>query len=198
MSNPVSEVGALPAAPPTYRGTAPKQVRPPVWPTVIGVISIILGVGGILSGIWAILMFNVFGQFMGTMPGGQTMTHDYGKLMLFTSVVAVLIAGLLLCAGIALVRRRRVAVPLHITWAIIKIVYAIGASIVGHFVQQVQLDAMNNDPQFAGAGTRAVGLGLGWFSVIGIIIGIAWYSVYPVFILIWFGAKRTSARERLK
>jgi len=46
---------AVPIAPPTQAGALAVGAGPPAWPKVMGVISIVLGAGGVLLGIWSVV-----------------------------------------------------------------------------------------------------------------------------------------------
>lgn len=179
-----------PAAPPTQRGTAPRHQRPPMWPTVIGTISIILGASGVLMSLWAIVMMVLLSGPGASLPGAAV-TPRIVWLTSISGVLGALVAGVLLVAGVQTCRRRTLGRPAHLTWAMLKIVYAIIAAVLGHFAQQEQLASLAGNPT---AGGPNPALASGMMSAMlwaQLLFTALWYSAYPVFILIWFNTRNT-------
>ncbi len=177
--------------PPTGPGS-PVQKRS-AWPVVIGVIAIVLGGFGVLlhSGS-GLVSCQVNGPYSGT---GQEMvnaaqaaaTEQFGPWNLLSALGSLALAGLLLAAGIGMVRRRPWCGKASLAWSILKIVYSIPATVLAFIVNSAQIDAMqqaSTEAGNSGAGgffALAQGLGVG---VIG--CGLLWAWVFPVFVLIWF------------
>jgi hypothetical protein len=176
-----------PAAPPTQRGTAPRHKRPPMWPTVIGTISIILGASAVLVGVFGALTTALV-QGVPARVGGIT-----PRVVMLTTINAglgALVALVLIAAGIQTCRRRANGRALHITWAVLKIVYAVVASILGYLTQREQFAAMAAADTSAGSPgmyqAYAVGGSIFW---VQLVLGVLWYAAYPIFILIWFNTR---------
>jgi hypothetical protein len=180
----------------------PTQPRPwatpenrPVWPTVIGIIGIVVGGLGLMGGLWgAIAPF--FLKFMASyVPETERATLDVAQRWrgwtIPLSLVSGAVAVALLLAGIALLRRRARARQMCLTWAVAKMLLVLFSTVVGYRIAQqtVELTAQQSTSapgmtpvvarQFAEVGTM-VGLGF----------GLVWGWALPVFLLIWFGRGR--------
>lgn len=176
------------------------------WPTTIGVISIVLGSGAFLIGIWGFftprfmeMMADQFPQNQGvTVSAGQGGTttrivttwptiatspsamQDWSNWIFIRSALTVVIALILLVAGINLVKRRARAIKLCRIWSVLKMVFAVVGSLVGVAMQQEQFRQMSQQ-NFPGGGNFYAAIG-----IFVVAIGILWGCAYPVFLLIWF------------
>ena len=105
-----------PATPPRQPGEiggARQQAR---WPKIIGIISIVFGVGGCLGGVWGFLT-PMFMEAMATrVPASQagvfSNVQSFGSWIVINSALTLVIGLALLIVGIALVRRRRYGINL--------------------------------------------------------------------------------------
>ncbi len=191
------------ATPPTRAGTVPASTLPSTWPTILGVISIIFGLGaavmyGLCGPIMTLFMPMMAESFQG-IPGGeasaaQMSALDDLKWLIIGMNLMLGIAGvLLLIAGTGILRRRAWCMRLVIIWAIGKIILSIPNGFISHHINKVQMDAMREASAQTGGQNAppAVLFGLvDSLSVIGIIVGIAWAIALPVFMLFWFGRRK--------
>lgn len=164
-----------PPTPPLESPTGPGE-RKPAWPIVIGIISIALaGLG---------LVMNLSGLITGGVPSTQqgvqmSWPEWFTKYARVSALAGMAIAVLLLAAGIALVRRRTAARPLHMTYAVLGIISALVGAVVGISVsKQVEV----SDAQAAQVMRIAM--------LIGGIFAAAIAMVYPIFLLIWFDREK--------
>jgi hypothetical protein len=157
---------APPPPPPPY------PQRPPSWPKVIGIISIVFAGLGLICTPIGLATREAAGP-----AGAEAMEGAppwYATYQTASALAGIVVAAILLVAGILLCKRRPAGRTMHITYAILNIVVAVGnviaaASAVGQ---------MDSGP--AGAAPFK-GVFIGGI-VIGLVIGLA----YPIFILVWF------------
>ncbi len=183
-----------PVAPPTEPGQLAMPRGPSSWPTVVGIIAIVLAAGAMLMGVWGAvspLFLDAMGKVMP--PGQGGMFAEMGRhagWIVASGLVSMAVAGLLLAGGIGLVKRRRWAIATCRGWAILKIIYAVGSSAVNYQIQEANLEAMSRQtPGMAampGGVTDAMLVG-------GTVIGLLWSWAFPVFVLIWLARKTVKA-----
>ncbi len=182
-----------PPAPPTevgYAETPPKQSS---WPTIIGVIAIVLGAGGALIGCFGALSPFFLDAMMSAMPpqAGQQAIQDVAKdWMAWTipiALVSVVLALLLLIGGIGLLKRRPWASKTCVAWAIIRILLVAVNSGVGYVIQQKTWDIMSQqDPNLS-----ALPAGFtGGILAATVVFNLLWGWALPVFMLIWFSRRK--------
>ncbi|MCE2925569.1 MAG: hypothetical protein LW822_08985 [Phycisphaeraceae bacterium] len=193
-------------APPTVPGALP--VRLSQWPVVLGVVSIVLGGGGVLSN--ACGVFSVFAQglFAQLMSGGQGASSaevqeqmalmqagmPYPWLSVLASFLALITSVLLLIAGIQCVRRRSMARALHLVWAGARTVVAVLICVVMYFGSQGQAQAIQGMGGTGGAGMPPGMAGfMSVFGVVMIVVMFAWGVAYPVVVLVWFSKQKVKA-----
>ncbi len=180
---------AQPVAPPTQPGTITAPQRPPNWPAVIGIIAIVFGCFGILGGCAGILSPFTTQMFSGFMPAGQQEALEQSvALNVIYGIGGLFVATVLLLGGIRLRARRRQALLLIRTWAVVKPVLSVGGAVLGYQSMQHQMEAMQNDPNVAAMGTGI----LSTFGLVGMVIGLLWTCALPIFMLTWF------SREKIK
>jgi len=174
-----------PATPPREPGALSMPPRPSAWPTVLGVIAIVLGavgaLGGCLGSLAPLLMKTLAGALPPGQPTGLESYEKWGFWIVLIQVIMMCLAGLLLAAGIGLVKRHRWGVTAACTWAVLKIVFVLVNVIPAYLMQQDQFDAMTRQ------GFPA--MGGGFFTVFGtltIAVGVLWGWALPVFFLVWF------------
>jgi hypothetical protein len=197
-----------PVAPPTVILPAhmlPKLPPPPtVWPMVLGVIATIVGSLGVLTYGCGSIMAPVMSGVMSTVQqssGGNAIVDaqfqvqaDYMWVQLAVNVMSLGLSTLLLCTGIGLMRRRPWTRTAAMTWAVLRMMVAVVATIVQMRINdamwQAMQQAMQQQQQSAGAAMPGMpfnffGLMRG-FGYIGGAISIVWYWAMPLFTLIWF------------
>lgn len=182
----------VPAAPPTAQGHVVLTRGPAAWPTVIGVITIILGVGGVINGLIGsfapVVMNSIIAGFQTNPIMGVVNKWQYWNMGI--AAIGGLIAVILLVGGILLFRRRAISIPLLRVWAIAKILLAIVSSIAGTMIllEQSQVTAQQIAAASPGAPPIAAGA-MDAFGILGIVFGFLWMLALPVFLLIWFRRK---------
>lgn len=190
---------ARPAAPPTSPGAL--EARRPAWPTVIGVIGIVLGALGALSAIWAAVAPKVMGDMLSTMstagmPGGAEMMQTSQEIAqrwrawtVASTAGEAIVAVSLIVAASGLVRRRRWAHPAMIAWGVLRMLAALVGAIVTYQIQVGMFEAM---ARFQSAPAMPPGFA-NIMSVIGMIIVLLWGWAPPIFIFIWFARAKVRA-----
>jgi hypothetical protein len=176
-------VTPYPAAPPTQPGALPVAEPATKWPTVLGIIGIIVGVLGAMSAAWGIVSFSLFPEMMRAMPPEAVAAMEKMKgLTIALSAVGLPVAVLLLASGIGLVRRRRWSVSTAKIWAALRILVAIAGSVGGVLMQDAM---MQGNPGMAG-------MPAGFMRTMQM-IGFAWGCGLPVFFLIWLSRAKIKA-----
>lgn len=170
------------SAPPVVGGYhAPK----PVWPTVIGVISVVFAAMGLLNGCGGLIMPLAMSPIAELMPdeGMKAMFRklaSYSPIGVSSGVLAIGVGVLLLLAGIRTIQWRRAGARLHVSAALLSFVHSAVACVYAFELQKLQFQAMQN------AGGRPLPFPPELFGAIGLIIGMMFSSAYPTFLLIWF------------
>lgn len=195
--------------PATPDATAPRPLMPPLpaanktpWSTIIGIIAIVFGGGGILTGLMGMLapLFNQL--FIEFMPADQTAMYQtqarYQWWGVGLSVAAMLVAVLLLVGGIGLLKRRPAAVSRLKTWAVAKIVLTLAMATFQGVMQAGMWESMQQQAQQQtqqpGAALPEVFSNL--MIAMTVAFTLAWGLALPVFMLIWFGRKKVTAEVR--
>lgn len=197
----------LPAAPPTMPGVLTIPDRPATWPSVVGIICIVLGALGVLGGMWGIAS-NVM-VLLGTMPvqamGAGPAEPDLVPKI--ESMMPVIIAGEVFkfALGVALIvvgwminSRRAAARPAAIWWSLAKIVVTIIGTAFAAWMQYVIMtevtravtDDPNAPPQMQGVMTGVLAVTL----ALTILWGLAWGCMLPAFLLIWFSRAKVKGQ----
>lgn len=186
---------ATPMTPPTEIGYAPVPPAPSSWPTVIGIIAIVFGAGGILGGCWgsiAPLMLDQMTSFMPTAASRAQLeiVGQWAGLSVALSAGALLVATLLLIAGIGLVKRTAWAARATIVWVVAKLLFVAGQSIATYFIQQETMAAISqSDPSLAQMPPGATEM----MVVGGTACALLWGWALPIFMLIWFARGKIRA-----
>jgi hypothetical protein len=184
--------------PPTVPGPIVAVERDPIWHTVLGIFAIVFGAGGVLQGLWGMLTPVLMSFFEDFVPEDQhnpiAFMDEMGVFMVAISSIIFLLAVLLLVAGIFLVRRSRIAVPLCVLWAALKMCAVVANTVFTYFMQQAQFDAMANDPNMQQAPAVMGGIMQG-VAIGTAVLTLLWGWAMPVFVLIWF--RRRKIREQI-
>lgn len=190
MMTPVS-----PPAPPPMAGEVQMPPGDPSkWPTVVGVICIVFGSCGVLAGccgtgfvLFAEQFANWLEKQVAQAPSAPASSRDgiiqmrvmAQHLGLSVSVAAagLLLASVLLCGGIGLVKRRRYSRAVLNAWSLLKVLLAIGAGALNYWIAKLAV------AEGATTGPSALTIGLGF----------AWTILLPCFILLWMNRARVKA-----
>jgi hypothetical protein len=165
-----------PERPPiAYPIPIPNTPGRPVWPTVIGVISVSLaGLGLICSPVSFVDVQKII--------SGRPTEYPYPEWFRDYTLVAVLFGMLmsvvLLVGGIQLLRRRPVARMLHLVYGWVNVFSTVvGAGIMIAAASSPDIDPSTRIPFLAGA-------------IGGVVTGLA----YPVFLLVWFYRRKMTSQ----
>ena len=191
----VGAAGLPLVSPPITAGTISLAPRPVAWPTVIGIIAIVFGTGGALGGLSGIFTPFLLGMFKGIqVPGGPDMFARIGRWAPWIAILnafGALIAGALLASGIGLLKRRAWSRKLCVSWAIVKILFAIPMVAVTAAMQHDQMVGM-----FASIGKSGtppppglVGAMTTGMIVFTLVFALAWAWALPVFMLVWLSRR---------
>ena len=144
--------------PPPPMPPAPARA-PSAWPTVIGIIGIVFGslaaIGGCFGAGMTLLLEPLLTSLQGAMPEDQQVTGTEGLLQYTPWLVGASLAGsavaiVLLVGGVMLTRRRSAAVKVLVTWAVLKMLYALPYNWISYKVNVANLEQMQNDPNMSG------------------------------------------------
>ncbi len=178
------------AHPPTEPSGAMKP-REATWPLVLGVVSLIFGIGGLLMGLYG-MASPWFTQYLESvapvqMSGAMAAAGQYAALTVGIYAVSLVLAGALLAGGIGLLNQRRWSRRVLLAWAVSKVVYAVPATMLQMMMQKDAMLAAQASAAGAGGGAmppmannimQAMG-------VFGMIIGLAWLSALPAVMMAW-------------
>jgi hypothetical protein len=162
--------------------------KPPSWPTVFGVIGIILAAFGLLGGCCGVfwpLAFPRYIAWLENQPNVPQESIDAAKASMppalwaiVGGLIGLLISVILLVGAIKLLRRQVAGVTLCKFWAWFTIPWSLLSFVVNLFIQ------MRASTARAGDHAQAVGMYFGlafggcWVLVLGVIL--------PLFVIYWF------------
>lgn len=169
--------------------------KPPVWPLVIGWISIAWAGLGSVCGVCGIGLLAVAPSFMPKDQGPLPPSMQLSGGMIAMGITGVLMAVLLLTCGIMCIRRNPACRPIFLVYAVLGLL----SLVFSLYIQFQQAESMarwaaeNPDSPFAAgyknpAQVRASQIG---GMIFGVVLGGAW----PVFLLVWFGLIKTRAEQ---
>jgi hypothetical protein len=184
------------STPPVLPGELALPVRRAVWPIVLGVISIVVGILACLyaaAGTAMSMLLPALGGWTSYTPRGTTgvdvaaLMRDHAWLLRVAYSQLGVGAALLVIAGIGLVRRRPWGARLMRIWGVLGVLLALGsAASVGVFEARFMGAAFTSISASSGSGggpPPQVGYVAGVFT--GVIMAFL-LSIFPVFVLIWF------------
>ena len=175
------------------------------WPTALGVLAIVIGSLGIIAygcgGTFGLLTQSAMYRAMKSTGAGTADIFDAQaqvttKYMPFTIANGVILSGLailILIAGVGMLRRRTWSRRCALTWAVLRIVYAVPAAYLSYRLTQEMMQAMTNamatTPNPSG-GTMTMPAGMSSimqiFGVVGVVITFFFTCAMPIFALVWF------------
>ncbi len=156
--------------PPLQPQYAPPEKKP-AWPIAIGIISIVLG-SLMLICVPISMGINAYNpEAAATQEQFPEWSQTYS---IISSLISMGLAVLLLVGGILLIRRRAVARPLHLLYAVVTVLMAVVGTVVFFSVILPSVDTADLP--------RGTAIGMKFGAVVGTFLNVA----YPVFLLIWF------------
>lgn len=192
------ETRAVPAAPPTSPPfIAPRREQ---WPSVVGIIAIVLGAIGVLSSVWnalGMLLVSAVASGQGAPADNAPPASSLDVSAVFRSMeywtgslvaINLLLGGLavlLIVAGIGLLRRRRRGAAWMVRWSILRIIAGIAFAVVSALMQRDQINAMAGSPNDPAA-SAVLRMGP-LMIVVTAVFALVWTMTFPVFVLVWMG-----------
>ncbi len=170
---------------------APPHRHPTSWPGVFGVLGIIFGSLGALGKLGS-FSWPIFRPWMMEWISRSVPRHEYDFIrefmphnayILSSGIIELGLAVLLLVAGIHLLKRRQSGARLIKLWAIISIPWALLES---GFGMSITRDLI---PRLHDYGVHDIPF-VGFFTSVGIGIGLLFALAVPIFVLAWFASRR--------
>lgn len=163
--------------------------RPPAWPGVIGMISIViasisLACGGCGLAVYGAMMPNLMRMMpeeMGPMPAVMRAPPAF----YVNGGIGIGVSILLLAAGIATLRRRPVGRRLHLVWAVLALINGLWGTWIALEWQAAIQEFARANPDHPWAQQQAGGRPA---ALAGIVISAVLAVAWPLFTLVWFGA----------
>jgi hypothetical protein len=159
------------------------------WPKVIGIVSIVFGSLGVLTGCSAIASGFMMSLFMGVMPAdarnqpAMVAMRDWAPWTGAVGAAKSIVAVGLLVGGILLLQKKRGGARLLVAWAIARMAVAVFDTAVTYFMQsQVMATAAGQ------ANTPPPGVPPGFFTMMAAfsaVFALAWGCALPIFVLVW-------------
>lgn len=188
---PASASPPSPAAPPT-EPPPPPPPGAPGWPVALGAVAIAFGGFGILGSVLGVLAVAFQDEYLGLF--GSAIPDEAAEQIAARSphpalsgglqVASLLVAAMLLVAGVRLLRRRRSGASLLRVWAVVKMPLVLVGAVIG---------AQTGTASFqAGAGGGPPPGAMASFMVMSILVAVVWGWALPVFSLVWL------RREKVK
>lgn len=200
------------AVPPTLPGSVGARQSGAVWPTVVGVIALVLGIlaalGG-LCGIFSALFIRVVFKLIGLeeeLSQDPSLMHldAWAIPLAVLNVAGLLVASVLIYAAVLTLRRRRTAGAWMNRWSWSKIVLVVVMAAATYMMQTEQMEAVAAAAQAnaSGSGTSGVAGTSGGgppavltmmtttMPVLSFFFSVAWGWGLPIFMLIWFGRSK--------
>ncbi len=173
---------STPVAPPTRPDAMPVRETRSTWPTVLGVLAIILGGLGILSCAWLMVP---------TAPGIESDPQPSGGVLeayqAASDPVWLGISAVQLVGGIGLIRRRRWSRTVLQVWAVLTLVVAIVHAVL---VPDMLAETMAQQQSGSSGGPGAAPGAFEIVFYVFVLAGMLFSAAPPVFVLIWFGRQK--------
>jgi len=168
------------------------------WPTAIGIIMIIFGAFGTIGSVFGLFAWQLI-KFALKQTGDNADIFQAPLIQRSIQIttafagLGVVVAILLLVAGIGIIKRRAWAVKASTLWAILKIALATANGVATWIMQHKIAEAISAGAIDAEAGKII----RGGASPLSMLPGLIWACALPVFILIWLSlpnSKQETAR----
>jgi len=182
-----SETPPVRMAPPTSPGIP--QRREHAWPTPLGIVLMVFGVGAILGALWSVAGAALMSGFLWPTPEDSGMVAAMAEMnwMQYPLAFASLALGATcLYAGLGIARRKPGSGRVARIWAVAKLALAFTASAVGAYIQRSMMTVAMEEQVTSGASMPPGGN----FFYVGIaaatfLFSWVWLSALPVFVLLW-------------
>lgn len=185
--------------PPTSPGPVEGTDEGKLWPNLVGIAVIVLqGLGLLVSVAYALSLLIDYQKLMGAFASSDTFAAtEKWKSQLFASYgSAALLAVLAIVGGSFVLLRRRMGSRLLVAWSLLRLPYAVWASLINAIVQRDTAAAMGGftagPPGAAGMANMADMMFWMTFAT-----GMAFSLALPLFLLIWFHVPRIRRQVRL-
>lgn len=189
-SPPSATVPPAPATPPTTVGYVPPPPRQSVWPTVLGIISIIWGGLGTLgwcsTGVFALIWKPYMGFLTSNMPANQGEAEMFEKmrfddpLILVCAVLGLLLSIWLIVAGVYLIKRRPEGPRWCRIYSLLYIPIVVGYAF---FYTRMQMGLFETLPDAPRESANIM-------AVFTAVLTFLFYAAWPVFLLIWLSRSK--------
>lgn len=190
------EVPPRQIVPPTRPGVMPGISRPPVWPTVLGVICAVAGglgavgaVGQLLAPLFLGMVRDTLGDTGAEELMGMVEKHAVHSMVLYG--FGLVLAVVLLIGGVLVAKRRAGGVTLLLWWSLARVPWTVGLLWLTFLTQREQMKFMMAQqgapvPQF-----KAIMTGVN----VGTLVFVAiWSMALPVFLIVWFRREKIAAQ----
>jgi len=187
-----SNTDSIQQAPPIQQAFAPEATRS-TWPTVVGILSMVLGGFGAMGSFWQMVAPFMMGAIAEAAPqddaasaGAFAAMGQWQIPLVIIGLVSLVLAIVLLVAGSKLLSRKFQCVTLYKRWAIARMIVALPAVGIAAMSQMQQMQNMTDQGQAPAAFAGMMNVML----VFMIVFGLAFAWAFPIFILFWFNRQK--------
>lgn len=167
--------------------TPPPVSKPATWPTPIGIVCLVFGIGGLIGGILSPLINKASQSMVAMDPNAASSEMDaaMSEAMASTAIIApigAVVALILTIGGILLLMRKPACRMLLLGWAVLKMLYAVVASFISYGASKKMTSTlMSGDDMPEGMDGMMSGIAAG-----GAVVGTLWAWALPIFLIVWF------------
>ncbi len=185
--------------PPIQGGTV--QAPGSKWPTTLGIISIIFGIGGLLqAGIAPFSAAMTKGSMEPFVEQGadQAQVDDFLAQLEANAYlgggVALVLGVILLVGGIMVLKRKTASSLVLKAWAVLKILGGGFIMFKSMAVQKMQMEIMFSAGGIGGAETEMTADITKYALWFGMAFGFLWLVALPIFLLVWFNREKVKTQ----
>lgn len=188
--------------PPTEPGLLGIPARATKWPTVIGLLAIVLGAWGAICSICPVLAPLLQAYLESVLPAGSTrdskIEERWIPWVVASGGVALLIAILQIVGGAGLMKRAPWSPSALRTWAILAIICGLASTVLNF---QMEVGKSRNVVIATSGPAASLPTSLPAqteqaFLAVAMCMGVGYVCAFPIFILIWLG--REPIREEIR
>jgi len=151
------------------------QVRPPIWPTALGVLSIVSGINVLVGGGWTVAARTLQSAIEGATVGGNI---PQISVILLQHLLALAATAMGVTGGALLVKRRPVGCTLLLIYAIVRLAHLLIQPLVLLF----------------GYGEIGYSPSYGLYNLSAAVISLLLHAPYPIVLLVWL--RRRKVRQQ--